>query len=322
MRAIHVTEHGGPDGLELVEIAAPEPGPGEVSVDVEAVGVNFADIKRRRGSSSRAHDLPFVPGIEAAGTVRGVGDGAGFEVGDRVAVFPRQGSYAEVVVTDADRVFALPAGLGFEAAAAFPVQVLTAHESLHACGALRPGDDVLVHAAAGGLGSASVQLAAARGATVFGTASTAEKRRFAERLGADHTVDYGAEDFREVVAAHTDDGVDLVLDGVGGETFDRSLDAVRPFGRIVTLGSASGTDATPDAGRLRSDSVHVVGYHLSRAVDRFPERVHRAAAEVFGLHEAGGLEFVVGERFDLADAGAAHAHVERRESHAKVVLVP
>ena len=322
MRAIHVTDHGGPDVLELVELDPPEPGPGEVAIDVAAVGVNFADIKRRRGSSSREHDLPFVPGIEAAGTVQSVGPGTEFEVGDRVAVFPTRGSYAEVVVADADRTFAVPDSVGFEAAAAVPVQFLTAHESLHACGGIRPGDDVLVHAAAGGLGSAAVQLAAARGATVFGTASTAEKRRFAERLGADHTVDYGSEDFREVVAAHTDEGVDLVLDGVGGRTFDRSLDAVRPFGRVVTLGSAGGSDATPDAGRLRARSVHVVGYHLSRAVETAPERVHRAAAEVFGLHEAGGLEFVVGERFDLAEAGSAHAHIEGRESHGKVVLVP
>jgi NADPH2:quinone reductase len=322
MRAIHVTAHGGPEVMDLVETEPPEPGPGEVAVDVEAVGVNFADIKRRRGSSSRAHDLPFVPGIEAAGTVRSVGEGAAFEVGDRVAVFPTRGSYAEVVVADADRVFPVPASVGFEAAAAFPVQFLTAHESLHACGDLEAGDDVLVHAAAGGLGYAAVQLAAARGATVFGTASTAEKRRFAERLGADHTIDYESTDFRETVEAHTEEGVDLVLDGVGGETFDRSLDAVRPFGRVVTLGSAGGTDATPDTGRLRSESAHVVGYHLSRAVDRFPGRVHRAAAEVFGLHDAGGLEFVVGERFDLAEAGAAHAHVEGRESHGKVVLVP
>jgi NADPH2:quinone reductase len=322
MRGIRATEHGGPDVLELVDLDAPEPGRGEVSVVVEAVGVNFADIKRRRGSSSRSHDLPFVPGIEAAGTVSAVGEGAGFEVGDRVAVFPTRGSYAEVVVADTDRAFGIPDSLGFEAAAAFPVQFLTAHESLHACGGLRSGDDVLIHAAAGGLGSASVQLAAARGATVFGTASTDEKRRFAERLGADHTVDYESGDFRETVARHTDEGVDLVLDGVGGETFDRSLDAVRPFGRVVTLGSASGTDAAPNAARLRAESVHVVGYHLSRAVERDPERVHRAAAEVFGLYEAGGLEFVVGDRFDLAEAGAAHAHIESRESHGKVVLVP
>jgi NADPH2:quinone reductase len=322
MRAIHVTAHGGPEVLTLVEREVPEPGAGEVAVDVEAVGVNFADIKRRRGSSSRAHDLPFVPGIEAAGTVRSVGEGAAFEVGDRVAVFPTRGSYAEVVVADTDRVFAVPDGIGFEEAAAVPVQFLTAHESLYACGGLEPGEDVLVHAAAGGLGSAAVQLAAARGATVFGTASTDEKRRFAERLGADHTVDYESTDFREVVAEHTDGGVDLVLDGVGGGTFDRSLDAVRPFGRVVTLGSAGGTDASPDTGRLRADSVHVVGYHLSRAVETFPGCVHRAAAEVFGLHEAGGLEFVVGERFDLAEAGAAHAYIESRESHGKVVLVP
>lgn len=322
MRAIQATEHGGPDVLTLVEREAPEPGPAEVAVDVAAVGVNFADIKRRRGSSSREHELPFVPGIEAAGTVIAVGSGTGFEVGDRVAAFPTQGSYAEVVVADADRVFEVPDSVGFESAAAFPVQFLTAHESLHACGRLGPGDDVLVHAAAGGLGSAAVQLAAARGATVFGTASTAEKRRFVERLGADHAIDYESEDFREVVARHAGGGVDLVLDGVGGETFDRSVDAVRPFGRVVTLGSAGGTDAAPDAGRLRAESVHVVGYHLSRAVERFPGRVRRAAAEVFGLHDAGALEFVVGARFDLDEADAAHAHVESRESHGKVLLIP
>jgi nucleotide-binding universal stress UspA family protein len=157
---------------------------------------------------------------------------------------------------------------------------------------------------------------------VFGTASTAEKRRFAERLGADHTIDYESMDFRDIVAERTEAGVEIVFDGVGGETFDRSIDAARPFGRVVTLGNAGGTDATPDAGRLRAESVHVVGYHLSRAVERFPGRVHRAAAEVFGLPDAGGLEFVVGRRFDLSEAGAAHAHIESRESHGKVLLVP
>lgn len=322
MRAIHVREHGSADVMTTVELDEPTPGPGEVAIDVVAAGVNFADIKRRRGSSSRSYDLPSVPGIEAAGKVRSADAGTGFEVGDRVAALPTRGSYAEVVVTDTDRVFPVPDDLPLEEAAAFPVQFLTAHESLHTGGALDPGDAVLVHAAAGGLGSASVQLAAAAGATVFGTASTLEKCRFAERLGADHTVEYETHDFRDVVETHADGGVDLVLDGVGGDTFERSLDVLRPFGRIVTLGSASGIDATPDTGRLRSASVHVVGYHLSRAVEAYPERVHRAAAAVFGLYEAGAIEFVVSERFDLAEAAAAHELVESRGSHGKVVLLP
>jgi NADPH2:quinone reductase len=323
MRQVQVSEYGGPAALELVEGEAPEPGPGEVLIDVAAAGVNFADIQQRIGAYPGGPSPPFVPGMEAAGTVSEVGEGADAEEGARVVAMTDGNGYAEQAVAPAESLLPVPEGMSFAEAAGVPVQFLTAHNALFDWAGLTGDERVLVHAAAGGVGTAAVQLASQRGAEVFGTASTERKRDLASDLGADHVIDYTREDFREVVDAETDgEGVEVVLDGVGGETFDRSLDALGHFGRLVTIGVASGNPPSAAATRLLMENKRVIGFHLGEAAARDPERVFDAVPELTELLVAGDVEVVVGERFDLAEASAAHEHIESRSSVGKTVLEP
>jgi NADPH2:quinone reductase len=323
MQVIEVTEFGDASTLERVERERPDPGPGEVRIDVKAVGVNFADVMQRRGHYHGGPQPRYVPGMEAAGVVDAVGEGAEAEEGDRVVAMVDGGAYAEYVTAPAFTLFDVPAGTSFREAAGFPVQFLTAHHCLHEWGDLEADERVLVHAAAGGVGTAAVQLADAAGAEVFGTASTAEKLDLADRLGCDHSINYTDVDFVDVVEDRTDgDGVDLVLDGVGGETFTRSVDALSHFGRVVAYGAASGEPGTVDTATLLFGNKSVEGFHLGRAMQRDPERVYQAVPELSSMLAAGDLEVVVGQTFDLADAADAHRALEDRETTGKVVLEP
>jgi NADPH2:quinone reductase len=260
--------------------------------------------------------------MEVAGVVDAVGDGVGREVGDRVVSMSGGGGYAEYAVVDAAGLFDVPEGMSFEEAAGFPVQFLTAHNCLHGWGGLEAGESVLIHAAAGGVGTAAVQLAREAGAEVFGTASTAEKLETAAELGCDHPINYTEEDFVEAAKAETEHGLDLVLDGVGGETTERSLDALREFGRMVSYGAASGEPGRPPTDELLFGNKTVIGYHLGRALARRPNRVLGAVPELTGMLEEGTLAVQVGHEFDLEAAAEAHEFIEARKSSGKVVLVP
>lgn len=323
MRAIEASQYGDAEVLQVVEREKPEPEPGEVRIEIEAAGINFADIMQRRGRYPGGPEAPFVPGLEAAGRVDAVGEGAGLSEGDRVVAMLQNGGYAEHATVPAHSVFPIPEGMGFETAAGFPVQFLTAHGCLFGWGELEDDERVLIHAAAGGVGTAAVQLASRAGAEVFGTASTAEKLDLAERLGCDHPINYTDTDFVEVVRERTDgDGVDLVLDGVGGDVFHDSLDALSHFGRIVTYGVASGDPPAVETPRLLFENVSVIGYHLGQAVTRDPGRALAGIPELTqGLTE-GDLEVVLGKRFALDDAGDAHRYIEDRKSSGKVLLLP
>jgi NADPH2:quinone reductase len=322
MRVVEIPEYGESDVLRVAARERPTPDPGELVIETRAIGVNFADIKRRRGASHRAPDPPFVPGLEAAGEIVMVGKGVEHAVGDRVVAFVGAGGYAEYVLASAKSTFAIPDSMSFEEGAAFPVQYLTAHNCLHEWGGLAVGESVLVHAAAGGVGTAAVQLAATAGAEVFATASTTEKLQYADSLGADHCIDYTEEDVEAELNRLTEDGVDLVVDGVGGEAFEASQAAIAPFGRIVVIGSASGTEGRPDPAWLRVRNASVIGYHLGTAMERRPERIRSAAEHLYDLFDDGRLEVVVGETFALADVARAHDRIEHRESTGKVLLVP
>jgi NADPH2:quinone reductase len=322
MRAIEVTAYGDSDVVERTEREQPEPGPGEVRIAVEAAGINFADIMQRRGHYHGGPEPPFVPGMEVAGVVDAVGEGVPREVGEHVVTMVDGGGYAEYAIADAAGLLPVPDGLSMTEAAGFPVQFLTAQNCLHGWGGLEEGETVLVHAAAGGVGTAAVQLAREAGAEIFGTASTEEKLRRAADLGCDHPINYEAEDFVAAVEAETDHGVDLVLDGVGGETTARSLDALSYFGRLVVYGAASGSP-----GRLRTDNVlfgnyRVVGYHLGRALQLRPMEVLSAVPELSELLASGDLAVQFDRAFDLADAAAAHEYIESRQSIGKVVITP
>ncbi|WP_323190191.1 zinc-binding dehydrogenase [Halostella sp. PRR32] len=333
MDAIQVQEFGSSDVLSLVERERPEPDEGEVRVAVEAAGINFADIMQRRGHYHGGPEPPFVPGMEAAGTVDAVGEGVDLDEGQRVVAMTDGEAYAEYVTTDAQSLFPVPEGMSFAEAAGFPVQFLTAHSCLFEWGSLDPdggasgdgsdeqADRVLIHAAAGGVGTAAVQLAHRAGAEVFGTASTQEKRSLAERLGCDHPIDYTSEDFVDRVNEITDgEGVGLVLDGVGGDTFRKSVDAVPQFGQIVAYGAASGEPGQVDTATLLFGNKTVTGFHLGRAMVEDPDRVLRAVPDLQRGLQAGELEVVVGEEFALENAAEAHEFIEGRNSTGKVVL--
>jgi NADPH2:quinone reductase len=252
-----------------------------------------------------------------------VGEGVDRDPGEHVVAMVDGGGYAEFVTAPAQGLFDVPAEMSLTDAAGFPVQFLTAHHCLHEWGDLDAAGSVLIHAAAGGVGTAAVQLASHHGATVFGTASTAAKRELAADLGCDHTIDYTEVDFSEVVASETGgDGVELVLDGVGGDTFRQSVDALSHFGRIVAYGAASGEPGTVDTATLLFGNKSVEGFHLGRAMARDPERIYAAVPELTRLLQAGALEVVVGQTFELADAADAHRALENRETTGKVVLEP
>lgn len=315
MRVIQVSELGGPDRLELVDATEPVVRPGTVLVEVEAAGVNYADVMMRRGLYTGGPPPPFVPGLEVAGKAVALGDGVDkVSVGQDVIALVASGGYAERVVAPASAVMPRPAGMSAEAGAAFPVNFYTADFALHFAGAIEAGRTVLVHAAAGGVGTAAVQLAKQAGARVIATASSEEKLEVARGLGADEALLY--EGFEEQVRA------DVVLDSVGGDVFAQSFATLNPLGVVVAAGFAGGWWEPLDPAPLVGRNVGVLGFYLGRLMRHRPELVADAVAEIVALWEAGSVRPLVGATFPLAQAGEAHRLIEERRSVGKVVLVP
>lgn len=323
MRTVTATAHGDPSVLSVDESPRPDPGAGEVRIAVERAGVNFADVEKRRGRYPDGPAPPYVPGIEVSGRIDAVGPGVDRRDGERVAAILDCGGYAEYAVAPADALLPVPDGVDLAAAAGIPVQFLTAHNALFEWGGLEPGERVLVHAAAGGVGSAAVQLAADAGATVFGTASTAEKLAVAADLGVDHPIDYTDADVAGAIDDLTDGaGVDLVLDGVGGDAFYAGLDALADCGRIVAYGMASGTVPTVSTPRLLFENRRVIGYHLGHALDHAPDRVRAGLDRLTDRFAAGAIRVVVGREYPLDAAADAHRALAARETTGKVLLSP
>jgi NADPH2:quinone reductase len=323
MKAIEVTEYGDSTVLETSEHDLPEPDDGEVRIKVEAAGINFADIMQRRGAYPGGPEPPYIPGMEVAGTVDSADGVAAYSEGDRVVGMLDRGGYADYTVADARTLLPFPDGLSPVEAAGFPVQFLTAHSCLFEWGGLEEGERVLIQAAAGGVGTAAVQMASNAGAEVFGTASAPEKLELAAELGCDHPINYEEDDFRDVVNEETEgDGVNLVLESVGGDVFDRSLDALSQFGRLVTYGVASGVPANASNQRLLFENKSVIGFHLGQASRHDPTKVMKAVPDITEGLESGDLRVIVGETFALEEASDAHSFIEDRQSMGKVVLEP
>ncbi|MEU5989210.1 quinone oxidoreductase [Spirillospora sp. NPDC047418] len=320
MRAIVITRNGGPEVLEPAERPGPEPGPGDVLVDVAASGVNFIDVYYRKGVY--AQELPYTPGMEAAGTVAAVGDEVrDVSVGDHVAWANVQGAYAEQAVVPADVIVPVPDGVGLEDAAAALLQGMTAHYLTRSTYPIREGDTVLVHAAAGGMGLLLTQAATALGARVLATASTPEKERLARDAGADVTMGYDgfADRVRELTGGA---GVAAVYDGVGAPTFDGSLASLRRRGTLALYGAAGGAVPPFDPQRLnRAGSVYLTRPTLAHYVAERAELLERAA-DVYGWVASGAVKVHVGHRYDLAEAASAHADLEARRSTGKLLLIP
>ncbi|MGH3843977.1 MAG: quinone oxidoreductase family protein [Pseudonocardiaceae bacterium] len=323
MRAIQITETGGPEVLQLAELPDPQPGPGQLVVEVAASGVNYIDTYHRSGAYPMP--LPFVPGSEGAGTVTAVGAGAGdVAVGDRVAWATSLGSYAEQAVVPADQAVPVPDGVDIDIAAGCLLQGMTAHYLAVSVHAVQPGETVLVHAAAGGMGQLLTQLATASGARVIGTVSTPAKERLAREAGAAEVIRYTEIDdlAGEVRRLTGGDGVAAVYDGVGASTFDASLATLRPRGMLALFGAASGPVPPVDPQRLNAaGSIFLTRPKLADYVATRDELTWRAG-EVFDAIRNGSLRITIGGRYPLAEASRAHQDLQARRTTGKLLLLP
>jgi NADPH:quinone reductase len=321
MRAVEFQEYGDPEVLQVVQAETPEPGPGQVTVDAAYVGVNFADLKAR-AEGYRVRSLPFRPGLEVSGRIRAVGAGVeGLVPGQEVAALVDNGAYAEVVVADTATVFPLPEGLDLRTAATLPTVVPTAHALLHEVGGLRAGQTVLVHGAAGGVGTVAGQLARAAGAAaVYGVVSSSAKAGHALEHGYDEvfTADTFDTDVRRATGGR---GVDLVLDPVGGDTLRRGLDTLAVHGRLVSFGNASGAEpwqvGQPE---LYARGLSVGGFSILALAQSAPEALRTLTERAFRTVTDGTVNLPVTAEFALSDAVAAHRLMGDRTSTGKLLL--
>jgi NADPH:quinone reductase len=315
VRAIRISQWGGPEVLEYVEDAPmPEPGPDEHLVRVARAGINFADTHARDNTYLAPYQLPLTPGAEVAGET---------EDGRRVAGLIATGGYAEYAVVPKATAFPIPFGVSDGQALALLIQGLTAWHLYRTSAHLAPGETVVVHAAAGGVGSLAVQLGKAFGARVIATASSEEKRRLALQLGADEAVDVTREDLTEaLIAANDGQRVDVVLEMAGGRVFDASLRALAPFGRLVTYGMASREPNRVAAGNLMRHSSAVIGFWLAHGFVKPREMLAEPLQDLFQRVASGSLRVVEGAVYPLSEARRAHEDLQARRTTGKLLLDP
>ena len=322
MRAIQIAQTGGPEVLQLAEVAKPEANSGEVLVHVAAAGLNFIDVYLREGRYPAP--LPFIAGQEGAGVVVAVGaDVAGFNLGDHVAWFSTRGSYAEFVAVPVASLVKVPDGISLEDAAAVMAQGLTAHYLAMDTYTIKPGDTVLVHAGAGGVGLLLTQIAKLQGTRVITTVSTEAKAELSRGAGADHAILYTEQNFAEEVKRMTaGELLPVVYDSVGKTTFEDSLKCLRPRGLMVLFGASSGAVPPFDLIRLSQiGSLYVTRPTMKDYLQTHEELQHRAT-ELFGWMGRGKLHVRIGDRFPLAEAAEAHRALEGRRTTGKVLLIP
>lgn len=319
MRAVHISSLDGPAAVELVDV--PEPAnDSQVIVDVHAAGVTFPELLQSRGEYQLKPQLPFVPGSEVAGVVRSAPEGSGVSAGDRVAAFPGLGGFAEVVAADPRMVFPLPEGMSFVQGAGVPMNVLTVHFALVRRGGLREGETVLVHGAAGGIGTAAIQLAGALGAKVIGVVSTQEKAELARKAGADEVV--LADGFKDAVKDLTGGrGADIVVDPVGGDRFTDSLRSLATEGRLLVIGFTGGEIPTVKVNRLLLNNISVVGvgwgaFWMGPRMDYLQEQW----SDLLPLLEVGKLDPIIGATYPLDRAADALISMDERTAAGKIVL--
>lgn len=322
MKAIRVHQFGTADALQYEDAPTPEPKAGEVRVKVAAAGLNFIDIYHRSGAY--AMPTPFIPGLEGAGVVDAVGPGVSeLKVGDRVAWPSQNNSYAEYVVVPADRTVPVPEAIDLETAAATMLQGMTAHYYAVSTYPIQPGDKVLVHAAAGGVGQLLVQIAKLRGGWVIGTTSTEEKAQIAKAAGADEVILYTQQDFESETKRLTNGrGVDVVYDSVGKTTFDKSLNCLRPRGYMVLCGQASGpVDPINPQILNQRGSLYLTRPSLGPYIATREELLQRAD-DLFNWILAEKLTVTIDKKYPLAEAAEAHRYMEARQTKGKVLLIP
>lgn len=341
MRAVVIRRYGAPEVFSVQDVPDPQPKTGEILIRVKSIGVNFADLLSRMGLYPTAPKPPFVPGLEVAGIVEKIGDGSrqadgdALRPGDAVTAVTNFNGYAEWVTVPAGLAFRLPQGIGFDEAAAIPVNYLTAYHSIVVMGNMQPGDRILIHNAAGGVGIAAVQIAKARGLKIFATAGPA-KQDTLRKMGADHAIDNEKDDFVEVIKKYAAGGVEMAMDPIGGKSFARSYDCLGTTGRLVifgfstivkpngkkdTIGNAKALLETPKFQplELMAKNVSIIGVNLSGLTSR-PALLHSEMKDIFQMYSTGKIKPVVGKKFPLADAAAAHQYIHDRKNIGKVVL--
>src|SRR3954447_11072562 len=315
MRAIQQTEFGGPEVLKLVDIPIPQPADGEVLIRVNRAGLNYADTHQRHNTYLAEATLPLVPGAEVAGVRE--------DNGERVVALVGTGGYAEYATAPGSLTFPIPDGIDDGTALAILLQGLTACHLYRTCARITPGETVVVHAAAGGVGSLAVQLGHAMGAgRVIATASSEEKRALALELGADAAIDAAPEGMKErIIEANLGEKVDAVFEMAGGEVFDQSFAALAPFGRLVAYGMATGEQRAVPQGVLMRKSRAIVGFWLMHCLGR-PTMVDEALADLFERAARGELRAVVGPAYPLEQAADAQIALQERRTTGKVLLDP
>ncbi len=326
MRAIEITQYGGPEVLAAVDREPPSPKSGEVRVKLAVAGVNFTDIYRRQGHYARSGtyltELPLVLGIEGGGEVDALGEGVSeFSIGDRIVFFVPGGAYAESAIADASKAARVPPGVGLDTAVAMTIQGLTAHYLTHSAFDLKAGDRCLVHAAAGGVGQLLVQIAKLKGAQVLATAGSAEKAAVARELGADVVIPYRETDFREaVMEATAGRGVDVVYDSVGKDTLHGSLRSLRPRGLCVLFGHSSGlVESFAPMELAEAGSVFLTRPHMQHYVAT-REEFERRMSDLFGWVAAGQLHVSVDRILALERIAEAHTLLAERATKGKLLL--
>jgi len=324
MRAIVVDRWMEPSELAVSKVPEPRVRAGTLKVEVRAAGCNFFDILIVQGQYQVKPPFPFIPGAEICGVVCEVGDGVeGFAVGDRVFAVPNIGGFAEVAAVPADRTFRLPAGMSFAEGAALPIVYSTSYLGLVDRANLSPGEDLLVHAAAGGVGLAAVQIGRALGARVIATAGGAEKLAIARQNGADDVIDYREEDFAASVMALTGGkGADVIYDSVGGDVFDRSLKCIAWNGRLLVIGFASGRIPAVQVNRILLKNIAVTGLHWGAHLEKEPERVRKSFEALVALYAAGRIEPVIYKSYGLGELPIALQELASRKTYGKLIAVP
>lgn len=314
MKAIQITQFGGPDVMHLVDLEDPKPSEGQELITVSAIGINYADTHQTENSYLSQQQLPLVPGIEVVGTT---------SAGVRVLAPVEGGGYAQKAVTHSAAMIPVPEGVSDAQALCMMVQGSTAWHILKTVGHVKPGESVVVHAAAGGVGTIAIQLAKLWGAKVIAVASTQSKRDLATSLGADAVVDATVEDLGKAIkAANGGKPVNLVLEMVGGKTFDDSLEILAPFGRLVTYGMASRVAPSMiQPASLMGGSKTITGFWLAHCFGK-KELLNDVIVELFALVKEGKLKPVVGTSFPLSQAAQAHKAMLARETSGKITLDP
>lgn len=324
MKAVVVPIPGGPEQLTLVDLPDPEPGPGQIAIDIHASALNRADLLQRRGLYPPPPGVTDILGLECAGTISALGPGCTgtFALGARVMALLGGGGYAERVVVPEALALPVPASLDLQHAAAIPEAFLTASEALFSCAQLHATESVLIHASAGGVGSAAVQLAHYLGARVFATAGGPEKCDWVRALGADVVIDYKTQDFAAVIAEHTNGrGVDAILDFIGASYSEQHAKCLAPLGRHVVIGTLGGAQATINLGRLLQKRQTLVGLVMrTRSITEKIELSRRFARTTLPLFDTGALRPLIDRTFPLADAARAHERMESNQNLGKILL--